>query len=101
MGEISKDSHVTITFEADVTNGGSTGVIMGVIPVTIDPIIEFIAPGAVGKIEIPTLNGARLLKIEVDTPEPLGRGALTVLENNVIKKSRLVPDDTDWVFRIV
>ena len=100
MGFLSKDSRVTIIFEADQHNNGSTGILAGFTPVTIDPILDFVPPGLTGTIDIPTLGEARRLKIEVDTPEPIGRGTLTVLENDAIKTTRMIPDDTDWVYII-
>lgn len=100
MGFLSKDSRITITFEADQANNDTTGLLAGFIPVVMDPILEFVPPGLTGTIEIPALGDAKRLKIEVDTPEPIGRGTLTVLEDDVIKTTRMIPDDTDWVYII-
>ena len=100
MGFLSKGSRVTITFEADATNTHSTGLAAGFFPNTIDPILEFAPPGQIAKIEIDPLPPSEEFRIEVDTPEAVGKGFLTVTQNDVVLNSETLLDDTEWFYFI-
>ena len=100
MGFLSKGSRVIITFEADPDNGHSTGIAAGFIPNTFEPQMVFIEPGLTDSIEIDPLPAAEELRIVIDTPETVGKGKLTVMQNDVMVDSENIPDDEEWLYFI-
>jgi hypothetical protein len=102
VGLLTRDGgDVTITFEADANNDGTSGVVFGFIPP--GQAAGFIIAPAAGDgrlLRIPA--GAMVLRIDVDVPAG-GRGKLTVKQGSSTWDTPTIDDQNEhvpWRFHI-
>ena len=96
MGRITIGSSVTITFEADVTNSGHSDLTTGFVPEEAGEEINIlIRPGQTEEILYDSVPESEQLNIHLKLPFS-GNGILTVKENDEVKDSELVNEDTVW-----
>src|SRR5688500_1821377 len=96
MGRLTISSSVTISFEADVTNSGHSDLTTGFVPIDVGEEQNIlIRPGQTEEILYDSIPEVEQLNIHLKLPAS-GNGILTVKENDEVKDSELVNEDTVW-----
>lgn len=105
-GIISEGGSVTVTFEADHSNNGSTGVFFGYVPkgesTGRDTVFKPVAPGGSHTVEstVPLASDVWSLKIRIDVPDDEGSGRLIVTEDGEERDNSAIRKDVTWTYSV-
>lgn len=93
---------LSVTFEADYSNDGNTGLLVRLIPEeTGEANADFkvVAPGGRESISLP-LTRIRAVRISIDVPDTNGSGRLIVKDGGERVDSRAIQRDTQWTYSV-